>query len=98
MRCLWGPESLPELALAETLRSMARVPTIAVAGPDMKPSLEGNLSAAGFRVVKADGTPPTAAAVAEIGDRKLLRGEEEEDLASAAPAYGRAPNARRPSP
>lgn len=38
---------------------------------------------------------PGAAAVAELGDAKLLAGESA-DLAGAAPAYGRSPNARKP--
>ncbi len=38
---------------------------------------------------------PGAAAVAELGDAKLLAGESA-DLASSAPAYGRSPNARKP--
>jgi tRNA threonylcarbamoyladenosine biosynthesis protein TsaB len=110
MTSLWGPESVPERELAEKLRSATgpRVSpagrdrpgasAVAVAGPDMKPELAAALLAAGFELLDASVPPPTAAAVAELGDRKLLRGEEEGDLARSAPAYGRAPNARKPSP
>jgi len=110
MTRLWGPESVPERELAGKLRSAAgpRVAragrgragsaTIAVAGPDMKPELAASLEAAGIELLDAEAPPPTAAAVAELGDRKLLHGEEEADLARSAPAYGRAPNARKPSP
>jgi len=112
MTRLWGPESVPERELAEKLGSAAdsRIPqegrgragaatiAVAVAGPDMKPGLAASLKDAGIELLDAGAPPPTAAAVAELGDRKLLQREEEEDLARAAPAYGRAPNARKPSP
>ncbi len=109
MRRLWGPESVPERKLAEKLRSAAGAlvspagrgragaPAISIAGPDMKPELAASLQAAGFKLLDSSVPPPTAAAVAELGDRKLLRGEVEGDLARSAPAYGRAPNARKPS-
>ena len=44
----------------------------------------------------ADGAQGHAAAVAELGDAKLLAGESA-DLVRSAPAYGRSPNARKPS-
>ena len=40
---------------------------------------------------------PLAPAVAEVGDSDLALGRAA-DLAGAAPAYGRAPNARKPAP
>ncbi len=79
---------------------------IGIAGPDLKPELRLALESAGLRVLDpgappapgaARGSPlPAAAAVAELGDRKLLAGEEA-DLSRSAPAYGRAPNARKPA-
>ncbi len=108
---LWGPESVAEQGIAERLRSAAdsrvgsaadsRVgsaaprPQIAVFGPDLKPGVITALREAGFALPDAASMPPTAAAVAELGDRKLLAGVEE-DLARSAPAYGREPNARKP--
>jgi hypothetical protein len=40
---------------------------------------------------------PLAGSVAEIGDRLLAEGYRA-DLVTAAPAYGREPNARKPEP
>jgi len=96
MTPVWGPESVPERELAEKLR--ARAATISIAGPDLKGELAASLEAAGFRLLDPVAPPPTAAAVAELGTSRFLRGEVEEDLARAAPAYGRAPNARKPLP
>lgn len=95
---IWGPERVAEGELAETLRAKAPSgkPSIAIAGPDLKPELLRSLEQAGYLPARADALPPVAAAVAELGDRYLREGREE-DLAQAAPAYGRAPNARKPS-
>jgi tRNA threonylcarbamoyladenosine biosynthesis protein TsaB len=92
---------------AAGLPAAAGTPAIAIAGPDLKPELIASLEEAGFVLLDPEPPrsriqegphplPPTAAAVAELGDRNLLAGHEE-DPALAAPAYGRAPNARRPS-
>ena len=51
----------------------------------------------GFRLVDAEIAAPRGAAVAELGDARLLAGESA-DLVRSAPAYGRAPNARKPKP
>ncbi len=79
-----------------------------MAAPDLKPEirelleeeglvlLDGRPGSPGGTEGGADSPPPTAAAVAELGDRNLLAGRIE-DLADAAPSYGRAPNARKPS-
>ncbi len=83
-------------------------PGSAAAGPDLSPAVRAALAAAGLTVLEESGgepatssgataSLPTAAAVAELGDQKLLAGEAA-DLMSSAPAYGRAPNARKPSP
>jgi tRNA threonylcarbamoyladenosine biosynthesis protein TsaB len=96
---IWGPERAAEGDLAETLRARAPSgkPSIAIAGPDLKPELLRSLEQAGYIPARTDALPPTAAAVAELGDLYLREGREE-DLARAAPAYGRSPNARKPSP
>jgi tRNA threonylcarbamoyl adenosine modification protein YeaZ len=87
---LRGPESVPEPDLIRSLRAMA---VEAVAGPDLEHGRPDALRGAGFRILAGAASPP-AAAVAEIGDRMLLAGEAA-DLTGAAPAYGRAPNARK---
>jgi tRNA threonylcarbamoyladenosine biosynthesis protein TsaB len=106
---VWGPESVPERELAGALRAAAAAHaragtdavagsgggSIAVAGPDLKQDVLDALRGAGFRLL-ADTAPPAAAAVAELGDRMLLAGEEA-DLVRSAPAYGRSPNARKPA-
>jgi len=97
----WGPRSVPERDLPSALLEAAgrRDPgsSIAIAVSELRPEIAEILSRQGFRLVDADIAAPRGAAVAELGDAKLLSGEEA-DLASSAPAYGRAPNARRPSP
>lgn len=104
---LWGPTRVEERAVPLTLREAlgAAAGETAVLGPDFSPDLLEILVAGGFRVLEptsragaaesAPSAPFAAAAVAELGDRDLLAGKFA-DLASAAPAYGRAPNARRP--
>jgi len=106
----WGPEScdwLSTLVRLQTALTSAIVykqvesslpndmPWLVVACPDMKPDwLEMFRDA--FRRIAPDSGPPTATAVAELGDGMLVAGEKQ-DLATAAPAYGRAPNARKPT-
>ena len=108
--CLWGPERIPEEDLADALREAAgpKHTALTIAAPDLKPEIRELLEEAGYVLLdgglappgepgsSADSFPPTAAAVAELGDRNLVSGRIE-DLASAAPSYGRAPNARKPS-
>ena len=85
----------------------AAKPAIAIAGPDLRSELRESLERAGYFLLDPglsraaapealDPLPPAAAAVAELGDRNLLAGRSE-DVALAAPSYGRAPNARKPS-
>ncbi len=96
---LWGPGRAPEgdvlTALREALGAIHF--GIAIAGPDLKPDLRESLARAGYPVPDTEAGPPTAAAVAELGDRNLLAGLDD-DPVLAAPQYGRAPNARKPSP
>ncbi len=91
---LRGPESVAESDLPRSLRGMAAA---AVVAPDLKPELVALLREAGLRLLGADAASPAAAAVAELGDQRLLAGGEE-DLARSAPVYGREPNARKPAP
>jgi tRNA threonylcarbamoyladenosine biosynthesis protein TsaB len=99
---LWGPEPVPEGELPSALLAAAAPvraadDSIGIAGTELRPQLVETLLRQGFRLLDAEIRPPGAPAVAELGDRKLLRGEEA-DLVRSAPAYGRAPNARKPSP
>jgi tRNA threonylcarbamoyladenosine biosynthesis protein TsaB len=97
---MWGPERVAESGLAEALRGVAgsaAPATIAIVGPDLNLDLCRSLEVAGFVLPpRGDGLPPTAAAVAELGYRAFLAGGAA-DLALAAPSYGRAPNARKPT-
>ncbi len=93
---LWGPVSIPELDLAETLMARAEgrpgaLPRIVA--PDLSGFLVEALEARGL-ILLAPG--PVAPAAAELGDRALREGRVADPIA-AAPAYGRAPNARRPA-
>jgi tRNA threonylcarbamoyladenosine biosynthesis protein TsaB len=95
---VWGPEPVPEGDLAGALLAAAASgDPIAVAGPDLKESALRALREAGFRILGDATAPPAAAAVAELGDRMLVAGEDA-DLNRSAPAYGRSPNARKPTP
>ena len=92
---LWGPVSIPEKELAETLleRAEGRPGTLPhVAAPDLPSGLADALAAQGLALLEP---VPLAPHVAELGDRSLLEGRLA-DPVSAAPAYGRAPNARKP--
>lgn len=93
---LWGPERIREGELVAALRDAAGASGVTVAASELTPSLLRMLTEAGFLMASQDSLPPTAAAVAELGDRYLREGRAE-DLASAAPSYGRAPNARKRS-
>ena len=96
--CLWGPERIHETELVPALREAAAdTSSVTVAGPDLGVPILASLIGAGFRLASEDSLPPSAAAVAELGDRNLILGRFE-DLAQATPSYGRAPNARKPSP
>jgi len=98
-KLLWGAGRAPEGDVLTALREAlgGTHSGIAVAGPDLKPDLRESLVRAGYLVPEPDAGPPTAAAVAELGDRNLLAGSDD-DPVLAAPQYGRAPNARKPSP
>ena len=97
VRCLWGPERIHETELVPALREAAGSNSkVTIAGPELTVPVLASLAQAGFQVATQESLPPSAAAVAELGDAKLLAGESA-DLATSAPVYGRAPNARRPS-
>ena len=96
--CQWGPERIHETELVPALREAAGTTvSVTVAGPDLGVPILASLTRAGFQLASEDSLPPSAAAVAELGDRNLVLGRAE-DLAQAAPTYGRAPNARKPTP
>jgi tRNA threonylcarbamoyladenosine biosynthesis protein TsaB len=96
-----GPEAVPEGELATTLSSAAgeaasgRV--LAIASPDLKPHVVELLRLSGHTFPVGEPPLSPAGAVAELGDAKLLAGQTA-DLARSAPAYGRSPNARKPTP
>ncbi|TMQ59586.1 MAG: tRNA (adenosine(37)-N6)-threonylcarbamoyltransferase complex dimerization subunit type 1 TsaB [Candidatus Eisenbacteria bacterium] len=92
-----SPGLIATVLLVATLREAAGASKVTVAAPELPSPLLESLRGAGFLTASADSLPPTAAAVAELGDRNLLAGRAE-DLAAAAPSYGRAPNARKPTP
>ncbi len=93
---LWGPVSIPQEDLVETLldRAEGRPGTLPrVVAPDLPASLAGSLLGRGFELLEPS---PLAPAVAELGDRMIREGRTA-DRVAAAPAYGRAANARRPA-
>lgn len=87
-----GPMSVPEADAAARVREMAggRPYLVLPANEAIRGLLEEE------DVPCAD-PAPLAAAVAEVGSALLLAGAAD-DLASASPDYGRAPNARKPAP
>ena len=95
-RLLFGPLSVAVTDLAATILDRAEArPGEAqrVVAPDTGPAIAAALAAAGVSTLAPE---PAAAAVAELGDR-ALQGGRAVDPIQAAPAYGRAPNARKPS-
>lgn len=93
---LFGPVSVPEGDLATMLlereeRRPGDRPRILA--PDAPESLAMVLRGEGWVVLPA---VSAAAAVAELGDRALREGRIADPM-TAAPAYGRAPNARKPA-
>ncbi|MBI4364764.1 MAG: tRNA (adenosine(37)-N6)-threonylcarbamoyltransferase complex dimerization subunit type 1 TsaB [Candidatus Latescibacteria bacterium] len=105
-----GPDRVPEEGLGGALRAAAPpIGAVLVAGIDLAPEIRGALKAQGYTILgdsepgpgasvadRSSSHPPTAASVAELGDREILEGRAADPIA-AAPAYGRAPNARRPA-
>jgi tRNA threonylcarbamoyladenosine biosynthesis protein TsaB len=103
----WGPEKIETTDAVERLveEARARTPRDGRSSPgaflELRPSTEDLASAlaedASDLGVAVRAPVPLAPAVAELGDRRLEAGARE-DLVQASPAYGREPNARRPSP
>jgi tRNA threonylcarbamoyladenosine biosynthesis protein TsaB len=92
---LWGPVSIPEKDVAQTVldRVEGRPGTLPrVVAPDLPGALAEALAARGLTLI---GPGPVAPAIAELGDRMIQEGRVA-DPVGATPAYGRAPNARRP--
>ena len=99
----WGPEPVDEddavaivleRARAERLSSSSSVVALAPSGARLAAALEDQMDRGGVALVAP---VPLAPAVAEIADRLFLAGRIA-DWAAASPAYGRAPNARKPAP
>ena len=91
---LWGPISIPQEELAATLldRVEGRPGTLPrVIAPELPGPMTESLTARGFALLPPG---PVAPAVAELGDRMIREGRTA-DRVAAAPAYGRAANARR---
>jgi tRNA threonylcarbamoyladenosine biosynthesis protein TsaB len=90
----WGPETVEEGDLIPALLARRAQGGLAIVAAT--PKLAGSLAeeAAEEEIVILPHRP-LAGSVAEIGARLLAEGRVA-DLASAAPAYGREPNARKP--
>jgi tRNA threonylcarbamoyladenosine biosynthesis protein TsaB len=86
----WGPEAAPEDEFMERLLEAAGGALVLVAAPTDALS-EAVLDLGGTLLPRR----ALALAVAALGDRAIREGRFA-DLSSAAPAYGRAPNARKP--
>ena len=102
VRLVWGPESVDEDdAVARVLErsraggSASPAPVLAVASSNGK--LAALLEEQDSKDVSLVTPAPLGPAVAEIADRLFLSGRIA-DWATASPAYGRAPNARKPAP
>ncbi|HKW50328.1 MAG TPA: tRNA (adenosine(37)-N6)-threonylcarbamoyltransferase complex dimerization subunit type 1 TsaB [Candidatus Eisenbacteria bacterium] len=98
-RLVWGPEPVDEEEAVERLLEQARAAgqpssTIALAPSNARlaTALEDQVDSEAVSLVAP---APLGPAVAEIADRLFLSGRIA-DWASASPAYGRAPNARKP--
>jgi tRNA threonylcarbamoyladenosine biosynthesis protein TsaB len=89
-RLVWGPEVVAEDDLIERLRAEARGDVPFAAATESLEELVQDLGGALLA------TSHLAPAVAELGDRALAE-KRIADPRSAAPVYGRAPNARKPA-
>ena len=99
---VWGPEPVDEDDAVALVIEQARAggspqspPTLALAPSNARiaAALEDQLDSTGVSIVAP---APLGPAVAEIADRLFLSGRVA-DWAAASPAYGRAPNARKPA-
>ena len=86
----WGPESAPDDEFLERLLEAAGGASVLVAAPT-DALTEAVLDLGGTLLPRR----ALAGAVAALGDRAIQAGRFA-DVSSAAPAYGRAPNARKP--
>jgi len=97
----WGPENIvedddlfPRLADEAGGGPLAIAPSTPKLEAALRELLEDGPEAIRSAVTVLSGES-LGPAVAEVGDRAFLEGKRD-DLASASPAYGRAPNARKP--
>jgi tRNA threonylcarbamoyladenosine biosynthesis protein TsaB len=97
----WGPVAVSEEVALDDLveRAVGRPLVVAPATSKLmlflREELEDRLEREADAVSIA-APAPFGAAVAELGDRDFLAGRRE-DVVSASPSYGRAPNARKPA-
>jgi tRNA threonylcarbamoyladenosine biosynthesis protein TsaB len=92
---VWGPRPVPESELSKAVLGDGRGETLVIPAPDLNAQVMERIRS--LFAVPPEPSLSQAAAVAELGDAKLLA-DEAADLATSAPAYGRAPNARKPAP
>jgi tRNA threonylcarbamoyladenosine biosynthesis protein TsaB len=102
LRCERGPTLVAEDDLVGILGDAVERGAVLVVAPGIPAEIREWLEEEGFRMdldpdAGDGGTPPLAAAVAELGHRAWAEGRTA-DPVSASPAYGRAPNARKPAP
>jgi tRNA threonylcarbamoyladenosine biosynthesis protein TsaB len=91
---LWGPGPVDESEVVEHLATLAPGPLlIAPLDPRTKATIAEQLEDGGVELAPS---APLAPAIAAIAGRLLVAGRAAE-WAAAMPAYGRAPNARKPS-
>jgi tRNA threonylcarbamoyladenosine biosynthesis protein TsaB len=103
VKLAWGPEPVDEedavdrvLEKARGMGKPASAPIVALvpATARLAATIEEQIDGKGISMA---GRTPLGPAVAEIADRLFLSGKVA-DWAAASPAYGRAPNARKPAP
>jgi len=102
VRLVWGPEPVDEDDAVARVLEQSRAgglaspaPILAVASSNAR--LAAVLEDQDSKDISMVAPAPLGPAVAEIADRLFLSGRIA-DWAAASPAYGRAPNARKPAP
>jgi tRNA threonylcarbamoyladenosine biosynthesis protein TsaB len=107
---LAGPEQVDEEALPAALNDPSLAPpagsTLLIVAPGLSPELARALRRPGRSLRDptaldagarpGDEVPPMGAAIAELGDLAIREGRAADPI-GASPAYGRAPNARKPA-
>lgn len=97
---LWGPEPIEEVDAVEQITEAARrmglgpPKSLAPSTAKLAALVDDQIDDGAIELIPPAGL---GSAVAEIGEFRIVAGEHV-DLVTASPAYGRAPNARRPVP